>query len=141
MDKESFKKFTEKALKELLMVGEIYQGKPIPQNIIFQWGYGDKNERFRENIVQIIVDNPRVYLDEGHINPCIDLIVLDILPSNETLIGCYVSGHELKSFPEKNWTGIPGPYIYAVGSKIHNKFISMDSIKRRLIENGFISEI
>lgn len=141
MDKESFKNFTEKALKEVLMVGEIYQDKPIPQNIVFQWGYGDKKERFRENISQIIVDNPRVYLDEEHINPCIDLIIIDILPNNETLIGCYVSGHELRSFLERNRHGRPGPYIYLVLDKIYNKDISIDTITNTLTEKGLYSEL
>lgn len=140
MDKENFKKFTDEALKNILIAGEIYSGKPLPQKIVFQWGWLDKKERFRENISQIIVDNPRVYIDEDHINPCLDLIVLDILPSNETLIGCYVSGFELRSFPERNWTGIPGPYIYVVSSKIYNKKISWDSIRKSLIEKGLSTE-
>ncbi|MBZ0203427.1 MAG: hypothetical protein K8I03_10475 [Ignavibacteria bacterium] len=141
MDKESFKKFTEDALKNILLFGEAFHRKPLPQKIVFQWGYGDKKERFRENLSQIIVDNPRVYIDEDHINPFLDLVVLDILPSNETLIGCYVSGHELRSFPERNWNGPPGPYIYLVLDKIRDKKISKDSIKKNLIEKGLYSEL
>jgi hypothetical protein len=65
-------------------------------------GWVAQTPRITENIVEQIVK--RVFIDEEHIYPCVDLGVGDLLEDGSLLIVGNVSGHAPRPFGQ-NWTG------------------------------------
>jgi hypothetical protein len=135
MNKEEFRKLAELSLEEVIQFAEIFHGGPLPRNIVFQWGYGEEKEKLEGDIAQIIADNPKVYQDDEHINPFVDLIPYSVLPNNKLLIVCYVSGFKPQKFG-KNWQGRMGPFCYMVNSRLTNPDIDKEEILKKLREKG-----
>jgi hypothetical protein len=69
-------------------------------------------ELIRENIVEEIV--ARVFVDDEHIYPCVDIGVGDLLQDGTPLIAANVAGYPPGPFG-KNWTGTDGPFIHIIG--------------------------
>jgi hypothetical protein len=62
----------------------------------------------------------RVFIDEEHIYPCVDIGVGDILEDGSLLIVGNVAGYAPRSFG-KNWTGREGPFVHIVGQPFLTK--------------------
>lgn len=71
-----------------------------------------------ENIAQHIAE--RVYVDEEHIFPCVDIGVGDVLQDGSLLIIGSVAGYPPRPFCN-NWTGRAGPFVHVVGQPFLNK--------------------
>jgi hypothetical protein len=78
----------------------------------------------REGVVEHITD--RVFIDEDHIYPCVDIGVGDILDDGTVLITANVAGYNPGPF-QKNWTDRDGPFVYMIGQKILDKRASKDA--------------
>jgi len=114
--KTEFTLFVEQTLEDLIRLAEDYTGKTLPRKAAFRWM--GKEELVREAIVETIVG--RVYIDEEHIYPCVDIGVGDLLEDGTPIIVANVSGHSARPF-QKNWTGRDGPFVRIVGSPFLNK--------------------
>jgi hypothetical protein len=117
MNREEFSKFVSKVLEDVIQFAEEKAGQKLPRRFAFQW-LGRSNPRLTENIVEQIVK--RVFIDEEHIYPCVDLGVADLLEDGLLLIVGKVSGHAPRPFG-KNWTGREGPFVPIVGISFLNK--------------------
>lgn len=62
----------------------------------------------------------RVFVDEDHIYPCVDIGVGDLLEDGSLLIVASVAGYAPRSFGE-NWTGRKGPFIHIIGGPLLNR--------------------
>jgi hypothetical protein len=69
-----FTAFVEQTVKDVIQLAEQYTGKTLPRSIGFRWI--TEPEPIREGIAEVIVN--RVYLDEEHIFPCVDIGVGDL---------------------------------------------------------------
>jgi len=71
-----------------------------------------------ENIVEHVVS--RVFVDDEHIFPCVDIGVGDVLEDGTLLIVGNVAGYAARPFG-RNWTGRDGPFVRIVGGPFLNK--------------------
>ena len=117
MNREQFSTFVSTVLEDVIQFAEEKAGQKLPRRFAFQW-LGRSNPRITENIVEQIVK--RVFIDEEHIYPCVDLGVGDLLEDGSLLIVGNVSGHAPRSFGQ-NWTGREGPFVPIVGISFLNK--------------------
>jgi hypothetical protein len=83
MTREEFKQFVERTLEGVIRFAEEHTGKPLSRKIAFRW-FSQKSEPITENIAEHITQ--KVYIDENHIYPCIDIGVGDILDDGTVLI-------------------------------------------------------
>ena len=90
MNREDFSTFVSATLEEIVRFAEEKAGQKLPRTFAFQW-LGHSHPRITENIVEQIVK--RVFIDEEHIYPCVDLGVGDLLEDGSLLIVGNVSGH------------------------------------------------
>ena len=118
MNKQDFSSFVRTTLEEVIRCAEKVAGKPLPRNIAFSWlsdWMKGRSEPLREHVVETIVE--RVYQDEDHIYPCVDIGVADLLPDGSVLIVANVTGYEPRPF-QQNWTGNEGPFVHIVGQPL-----------------------
>ncbi|MCU1309515.1 MAG: hypothetical protein JWO20_640 [Candidatus Angelobacter sp.] len=127
MTRSEFKGFVERALEDVIRLAEQHAGKALPRNIAFSW-LGQKSQPIRESISDVIVN--RVFMDEEHIYPCVDIGVGDILEDGTLLIVSNVASYSPRPFG-KNWTDRDGPFVYIIGqpflNKINNKKVKESS--------------
>ena len=116
MDREQFKNFVEETLENAIRFAEEYTGKQLPRKYCFQWVF--KPELYCEDIPEVITQ--RVYEDENHIRPCVDIGVADLLDDGTLIIQAVISGHAPTPFGS-NWTGKDGPFVYAIGQDFVDK--------------------
>jgi hypothetical protein len=112
MTREEFTAFTEGAIEDALQLAEERVGKQISRNIAFKW-LGSEEDPIRDGIVEAIVG--RVYQDDEHIYPCVDIGVMDLLDDGSPVIMAAVAGFAPRPFC-KNWTGRDGPYVRILGN-------------------------
>jgi hypothetical protein len=105
MTRVEFSTFVEASLQSAMRLAEEYSGRSLPSRFAFQW-LGQA--LIRENIVEVIVS--RVFVDENHIYPCVDIGVGDLLDDGTPVIVALVAGYAPKPFG-KNWQGKEGPFI------------------------------
>jgi hypothetical protein len=117
MNREEFSTFVTATLEEVVRFAEEKARKKLRRKFVFQWS-GRANPRITENIFEQIVE--RVFIDEEHIYPCVDLGVADLLEDGSLLIIGNVSGHVPRPFG-RNWTGREGPFVPIVGISFLNK--------------------
>jgi hypothetical protein len=117
MKRDEFTTFVAKTLEAVVQLAEQKAGKALPRRFAFQW-LGKSSSRITEKIAESIV--ARVFIDEDHIYPCVDIGVGDLLNDGTPLIVASVAGYAPKSFG-KNWTGREGPFVYIVGAPFLNK--------------------
>jgi hypothetical protein len=115
MTREQFTKFVAQALDDVIQLAEQKTGKELPRRLAFQW-LGE-SPRVTENIADHIVQ--KVFVDEEHIYPCVDIGVGDLLEDGSLLIVGNVAGYSPRQFG-KNWTGRDGPFVYVVGQPLLN---------------------
>ena len=120
MNREDFKTFIERELENAIDFAERHTGATLPRRYCFRWTF--KGEIFCENIPEVIAQ--RVWENEDHIRPCVDLIVTDFHADGKLVIDGVIAGYAGRPFG-KNWTGNDGPFIYGVGQalvdKLHSK--------------------
>lgn len=114
MKRSEFVKFTASTLEDIVVLAEENCGKALPRKLAFRW-LGRSNPLVTENIAEYIVQ--RIYVDEEHIYPCVDIGVGDLLDDGSLLVVASVAGYAPRPFG-KNWTGRDGPYVRIVGQAL-----------------------
>ena len=117
MTREEFGKFVEKTVDEVIRIAEEKCGKALPRKYSFRW-LGRSHAVIEQNAVDHIVE--RVFVDEEHIYPCVDLGVADLLEDGSLLIVGSVAGYAPRPFG-RNWTGREGPFVPVVGLPLLNR--------------------
>ena len=117
MNREDFAALVARTLDDVIQLAEEKCGKELPRKIAFRW-LGRSHPVVSENIVEHIVE--RVFVDEKHIFPCVDIGVGDILEDGTPLIVGSVAGYAPRPFGQ-NWTGRDGPFVRIVGRPFLNK--------------------
>lgn len=117
MTREDFQKFVEQTIEEVILLAENEVGRQFPRKIAFRW-FLQTTEPIRENIAQHITE--KVFIDENHIFPCVDIGVGDVLVDETLVIFANISGYEPQPWT-KNWQGNEGPFIHIIGQKFIEK--------------------
>ncbi|MEP7038619.1 MAG: hypothetical protein ABI891_09755 [Acidobacteriota bacterium] len=117
MKKEVFEKFTEETIEAVIQLAEVKTNRNLSRKIAFQWFF-QNTKPITENIVENITE--RIFIDENHICPCVDIGVGDMLEDGTLIIFANVAGYEPKPFG-KNWQGNVGPYIHIIGQTFLDK--------------------
>jgi hypothetical protein len=116
MKREEFRKFVAQTLEEVIQLAEKKSGRQLSRTIAFKW-FAQK-EPLAENIIEHITD--RVFIDEEHIYPCVDIGVGDVFVDGTLLILANIAGYEPRPFG-KNWQDKDGPFIHIIGQKFLDK--------------------
>jgi hypothetical protein len=117
MNRQDFAAFVAKTLDEVIRLAEQKCGKELPHTISFQW-LGASHPVVSDQIVAHIVE--RVFVDEEHIFPCVDIGVGNMFDDGTLLIVGCVAGYAPRTFG-KNWTGREGPFVHIVGAPFLNR--------------------
>ena len=117
MNREEFAIFVQATLEEVTRLAEEKSGHPLQRKWAFRW-LGDSQPIITANIPEYIVS--RVFVDEQHIYPCVDIGVGDILEDGSTLIVGNIAGYSPRPFGT-NWTGRKGPFVHIVGAPFLNR--------------------
>ena len=117
MTREEFTRFVEKTVEEIICLAERKCDKALPRSFVFRW-LGHSQPLVTANAIEYIVQ--RVFVDEDHIYPCVDIGVGDLLEDGTLLIVGSVAGYSPRPFGE-NWTGRQGPFIHIVGAPLLNR--------------------
>jgi hypothetical protein len=122
MNREEFSSSVSTALEDAIQFAEEKAGQKLPRTIAFQW-LDRSDQRITENIVEQIVG--RVFIDEEHIDTCVELGVVDILENGSLLVVGNAAGHVPRAFG-KNRTGREGPFVPIVGLSFLNKLAGVN---------------
>jgi len=117
MKRAEFVSFVERTIEEVICLAEEKSDQKLPRRCAFCWlgrSYEVVSNDVAENIAQ------RVFVDEDHIYPCVDIGVGDVLDDGTVLIVGSVAGYPPRSFGA-NWTGRMGPFIHIVGQPFLNR--------------------
>ena len=101
MKREEFTTFVQSTIEEVTRLAEEKSGHQLSPKYAFRW-LGKSQPIVTENIVEHIVD--RVFVDDEHIYPCVDLGVGEILEDGSVLLVGSVAGYPPRPFGT-NWTG------------------------------------
>lgn len=142
MNREEFSIVVSTALEEAVKFAEEQAGQKLPRKFALQW-LGPSEPRITEGIVEHIVE--RVFIDEKHIYPDVDLGICDLLEDGSLLIVGIVANYPPPRPFGRNRRGVEGPFAPIVGRAFLNKlmgvkdsfsphqsfsFISLDMAKR-----------
>lgn len=122
MNRAEFSTFVSMALEEAILFAEDKAGQKLPRTFSLQWL--GRSERATENIVEHIVE--RVFIDEEHICPDVDLGVCDLLEDGSLLIVGIVAGYPHPRPFGRNSTGSEGPFAPVVGISFLNKLVGVN---------------
>lgn len=111
MNRVEFTAFVAATIEDLIRLAEAKCGQKLSRKIAFRW-LGGSHPVVTERIVEHIVD--RVFVDDEHIFPCVDIGVCDIFEDGTLLIAAAVAGYAPRPFGQ-NWTGRAGPFVRIVG--------------------------
>ena len=114
MTREEFTHFVEETIEQVICLAEQECGKSLPRLYVFRW-LGRSQPLITENAIEHIVQ--RVFVDEKHIFPCVDIGVADLLDDSTLLIVGSVAGFAPRPFGD-NWTGRKGPFVHIVGVRL-----------------------
>jgi hypothetical protein len=117
MKREEFAAFVESTVEEVISLAEEKCGKTLQRKYAFRW-LGRSHPTVSDNVVEHIVE--RVFVDEEHVYPCVDIGVGDILEDGSLLIVGSVAGYAPRPFGP-NWTGRMGPFVHVVGQPFLNR--------------------
>jgi hypothetical protein len=87
-------------------------------------GWAVSHRTVFNNVAEHIVE--RVFVDEEHVYPCVDIGVGDILEDGSLLIVGSVAGYAPRPFGP-NWTGRMGPFVHVVGQPLLNRIEGKDT--------------
>jgi hypothetical protein len=122
MNREEFTTFVGMALEDAIQFAEEKAEQKLPRSLVFQ-RFGGSDPRITENIVEQIVQ--RVFMDEEHASPRVDLGVADLLEDGSLLIVGNVAGHAPHPFGQ-NRKGHEGPFVSIVGISFLNKLAGVE---------------
>lgn len=122
MNREEFSTFLSMALEEAVQFAEEKTGQKLPRKFALQW-LNPFNPRITENIVEHIVK--RVFIDEKHIYPDVDLGVCDLLEDGSLLIVGNVANYPPPRPFGRNRRGVEGPFTPIVGRAFLNKVVGV----------------
>ena len=117
MTRDEFKEFVAETLEAVIQLAERETGKSLPREIAFKW-FSQNSAPIRGGIVEHITD--KVFIDEEHIFPCVDIGVGDIMADGTPVIYANIAGYEPRPFG-KNWHGTDGPFIHIIGQNAIGK--------------------
>jgi hypothetical protein len=117
MKRDDFAAFVESTIEAVIHLAEEKSGLQLQRSIAFRW-LGRSHPIVTENIIDYIVK--RVFVDEEHIYPCVDIGVGDVLEEGTLLIIGSIAGYAPRQFG-KNWTGRDGPFIHIIGAPFWNR--------------------
>lgn len=117
MTRDEFKAHTIASLEDSIIRLEGIIGVALPRDLAFQWLTEPDSCYFDDEVIEGIV--ARVYVDEDHIWPCVDIGPSKILPDGRLLIVATRAGHPPRPFG-MNWTGRMGPYVLVYGGDFVN---------------------
>ncbi len=117
MKRDDFAAFVRHTIEEVTRLAEEKSGKQLERKFAFRW-LGRSQPVVTDNIVEHIVC--RVFVDEEHIYPCVDIGVGDILEDSTVLLIGSVAGYAPRAFG-KNWTGRDGPFVHIIGAPFLNR--------------------
>jgi hypothetical protein len=117
MTRDEFKGHTIASVEDSIARLEGIIGVPLPRELAFQWLTDTDRCYFGDEVIEGIVS--RVYVDENHIWPCVDIGPSGILPDRRLLIVATRSGHPPRPFG-LNWTGRMGPFVLVYGGDFVN---------------------
>ena len=117
MKREEFVAFVQTTIEEVTRLAEKKSGHQLQRRYAFRW-LGKSQPIITENIVQCVVD--RIFVDEQHIDPCVDMGVGDVLEDGSILLVGSIAGYPPKPFGT-NWTGRRGPFVHIVGAPFLNR--------------------
>jgi|SRR5580765_3701044 len=123
MKREEFAAFVESTIEEVISLAEEKCGKTLQRKYAFRW-LGRSHPTVSDNVVEHIVE--RVFVDEEHVYPCVDIGVGDILEDGSLLIIGSVAGYAPRPFGP-NWTGRMGPFVHVVGQPFLNRITGKDT--------------
>jgi len=106
MKTEEFVTFVQSTIEEITSLAEQKSGPQLERKYAFRW-LGSSFSIVTENIIDYIVQ--RVFVDEEHIYPCVDIGVGDIIEDGSLLIVGNSAGYAPRTFGP-NWTGRNGPF-------------------------------
>lgn len=118
MTREEFTLFTEKTIEEVVQLAEQKASRKLNRRYAFQWLFEPLSSRVTKDIPAHIVE--RIFIDEEHIYPCVDIGVADQLQDGSLLIVASVAGYAPRHFG-KNWTGRAGPFVRIIGQPFLNR--------------------
>lgn len=117
MKRDDFAVFVESTIEQVTRLAEEKSGKHPERKYAFRW-LGRSQPVITENIIEHIVS--RVFVDEEHIYPCVDIGVGDILEDGSVLIIGSIAGYVPRGFGT-NWTGRAGPFVHIIGAPFMNR--------------------
>jgi hypothetical protein len=106
----------EQTLEAVIQVAERHTGKTLPRSFGFRWLH--QTESIRDGIAEAIVN--KVFVDEDHISPCVDIGVGEPLEDGTPIIVANMAGYSPRPF-QKNWTGRDGPFVFIIGQPFLSK--------------------
>lgn len=118
MTREEFKQFVERTLEEVVQLAEKQTGKILSRKIAFHWFARESDPIITKDIAEYITQ--RIYIDENHIYPIVDIGVADVLDDGTVLIEAIIAGYSPQHF-QKNWTGRDGPFVHMVSQNVIDK--------------------
>lgn len=117
MKREEFAVFVERTIEQVIQLAEEKSGKTLSRKYAFRW-LGRSHPIVSANVVEHILE--KVFVDEEHIYPCVDIGVGDILEDGSLLIVANVAGYAPRAFGD-NWTGRTGPFVHIIGTPFLNR--------------------
>ncbi len=117
MTRIDFVEFVQRMIEEVIRLAEEKSGKSLPRRYAFRW-LGRSYPVISTEVAKYIAQ--RVFVDEDHIYPCVDIGVGDVLEDGTPLIVGTVAGYPPRSFGP-NWTGRMGPFVHIVGQPFLNR--------------------
>ena len=116
MTRTDFSKFVEQTLEEAIRLAEQHTGATLPREIVFRWM--TQRDPIHDGIVDVIVN--RVFVDDEHIYPVVDIGVVDLTEDGKPIVIANVAGYPPCSF-RKNRMDRDGPFIYLlpIASAMH----------------------
>jgi hypothetical protein len=136
MNREEFSTFASMALEEAVQFAEEMAGRKLPRRFSLQWL--GRSKRITENIVEHIVE--RVFIDEDHIHPDVDLGVCDLLEDGSLLIVGNVADYPPPRPFGRNGKGREGPFAPIVGITFLNRSVGVNDSFSLDIPFQFISQ-
>jgi hypothetical protein len=123
MKREEIAAFVESTIEEILSLAEEKCGTTLQRKYAFRW-LGRSHATVFDNVIEHIVE--RVFVDEEHIYPCVDIGVGDILEDGSLLVVGNVAGYAPRPFGP-NWTGRMAPFVHVVGQPFLNRIAGKDT--------------
>lgn len=114
MNRQQFKLFVDETLENVIRLAEQETGNKLSRKYCFHW-FGRKSEMVCQNIAEHITQ--KVFIEEDHIYPCVDIGVTDILDDGTLVISANIAGYAPRAFG-KNWTDRDGPFVYIIGQEL-----------------------